>query len=115
MNRWRPEHGKYLVCVHWKDADASSPTEAFYEEELDHSATLVETYGLLVKEEPGWVTLMTETYKESDGKRVFRGRTRIPRALIERVEIISTPWKPKSRKKRNSGVETTPQQPRLEN
>lgn len=97
---WTPEHGKPLVCVYWNDADVSAPTDAFYEEELQHSDTLVETYGLLVKQDEHAIIVVTETYTEDNGKRIFRDKTSIPSSLVKRVEVIAEPWKPKPRKKR---------------
>jgi len=109
MAKWTPSHGRSLVCVLWNDADGSAPDASFYEEEIDtkHRATSMQTYGLLVKQDKDGVTLMTEFYKEDDGKNVFRGRTFIPDSLITKVEVMATPWMKKPRTKRKS-VETSP-------
>jgi len=106
MTKWTPSHGKTLVCVHWGDADGAAPDASFYEEEIDtkHRATSMQTYGLLVKQDKDGVTLMTEFYKEDDGKNVFRGRTFIPGSLIKNVEIMATPWVRKPRKTKQTSI-----------
>lgn len=98
--KWQPLHKKALVCVHWSDADASAPTEAFYEEEIKHRTTPMETYGLLMKQNEEGITLMTEFYREDDGRGVYRGRTFVPAPLIHRVEVLASPWSAKPRKPR---------------
>ena len=104
MIRWKPEHGKVLVCVHWNDADVSSPTDAFYEDEISHSNTLVQTYGLLIKKDDHAVIVVTETYLENDDRRVYRGKTTIPSPLVKHIEVIAEPWTPKPRKPRQAKI-----------
>lgn len=86
--KWKPSHGKSLVCVHWLDADASSPTDAYHDDEIDavHKTTPVESYGLLLRDNNTGVTLMTEFYEGE--KHTFRGRTFIPREMIVKVELL---------------------------
>ena len=99
MNRWKPLHSKALVCIHWLDADASSPSEAFYEEEIKHRTTPMQTYGLLMRNNEEGITVMTEFYQEDDGRHVYRGRTFIPASLVKEVEVLAKPWIPQPRKK----------------
>ena len=99
MLRWKPIHGKHLVCVHWLDADASSPSEAFYENEIKHRTTPMETYGLLMRQDDDGITLMTEFYQEDDGKSVYRGRTFIPASLIKSIEVLAKPFVSKKKLK----------------
>lgn len=106
--KWSPTHRKPLVCVHWRDADSSSPTEAFYEDDIKHRTTPMETYGLLMKQDNEGITLMNEFYKEDDGRSVFRGRNFIPNALIDRVEVLVQPKQPKPRKPTCSGPSQLP-------
>jgi len=98
MLKWKPAHGKQLVCVHWLDADASSPAEAFYEEEIKHRTTSMETYGLLMRHNDEGITVMTEFYQEDDGKHVYRGRTFIPASLVKEVVVLAAPWQPRQKK-----------------
>ena len=100
--RWKPLHGKPLVCVHWLDADASAPNEAFYEEDIKHKTTPMQTYGLIVSQNPDSIILMTEFYQEDDGKAVYRGRTTIPMSLVQNIEVLLEPVRP--RKSRASTV-----------
>lgn len=92
MAKWNPEHGKDLVCVHWKDADASAPADGFYESDIaaGHKTTPVLTYGLLLKEDEEGVTLMTETYVDDNGRRVWRGKTFIPGPMVDAVQTLLT-------------------------
>lgn len=100
------------MCVTWRDADASAPNEAFYEEEITHRIRPMDTYGLLVKQDADGVTVMTEFYLEDDGKKVFRGKTTIPASLIEKIEILAEPWKPRSRKPKP--LDACPSEPQTE-
>ena len=94
MARWRPAHGKPLVVVRWLDAEASQPTDAFFEEEVAavHKTTPMETYGLLLQQDSAGVTLMDEYYT-SDGKAVFRGRNFIPASQVVEVVQLLPPVK----------------------
>ena len=102
--KWTPDHNKSLVAVFWRDADASAPTDAFYEEEIKHHTRPMVTYGLLVKQDQEGVTVMNEYYREDDGKEVYRGRTFIPGYLVDRIDVIAEPWKRKARARRLSPV-----------
>ena len=95
--RWQPKHGKPLVCVYWDDADASSPTDAFYEEEIVHTPQPMETYGLLIKDDQDGVTIMNEFYLNENGKKTYRGRTTIPRSLVRDVVIMAEPYTPRKK------------------
>lgn len=89
MSKWQSLHGKALVCVHWRDADASSPTESFTDRDIDsvHKITPMESYGLLMRDDPTGVTIMTEYYMDA-GVPTYRGRTTIPREQVVRVEVL---------------------------
>ena len=100
MVKWQPVHGKPLVCVTWRDSDSSAPNEAFYEEDINHHARPMETYGLLMKQDAEGITVMTEFYQEDDDKKVYRGRTLILAPLVVKVEVLAEPWVKKSRKTR---------------
>ena len=101
--KWTPIHGKPLVCVHWLDADASSPTDAFHEEEIagKHHTTPMETYGLLLREDADGVTLMNEFYVD-EGKHTFRGRNFIPACQLVKVDVLLAPAQVKPRRTRKS-------------
>ena len=82
-----------LVKVTWNDAHASVAT--LYEvHEIPHQATVVQTYGLLLRQDDSGVSLANELCSGE----TYRGVTFIPAGMIVKVEELklTKPRKPKT-------------------
>lgn len=86
-------NARRVVCVTWTDAHGNA--FAVYEpHEIPHSPAIVNTYGVLLKEDEAGVSVANEIF-EAGG---FRGVTFIPRGMIRGMDdVIGTrPRKPKT-------------------
>lgn len=71
--------------VRWLDAHGSADATAVYEREaLPHGGMVVETYGLLVRDDEEGVSVVSEALEGG----TFRGHTFVPRALILAVDDL---------------------------
>lgn len=92
---WNSSHGKALVVVHWLDAHGSS-TQAYTEENLQHKAFPMDSYGLLLRSDEEGVSIATETYFDDiDQIQTYRGHTFIPRGMVVSVEVLKAAKKSK--------------------
>lgn len=74
---------KTLVCVRWADAYVS--TEQHTAESIPGVALVVETYGLLLRDDDAGVAVAAE---HIPGEGAFRAVTFIPRGMVLGVETI---------------------------
>ena len=83
MSKWKPAHGKSLVCLTWNDAHGSA-TQVHTEADIEHEPMLMTTYGILLREDAVGVTLANEWC----GGKEWRGLTFVPRALVVKLEQL---------------------------
>ena len=87
-------NGKPFGKVVWNDAHTS--TEQYSEMEIDHHPAKIETFGYIIKSDDVGVTIAAEW--TGDG---YRNVTFIPRAMIEREELLRLS---RVRKKKDASV-----------
>jgi hypothetical protein len=87
-----------LVTVVWADAHASAGDQLTVKELDDyHKPTIMETTGWLLREDDVGVTVANERcLDEGDG--AFRGRTFIPKSLIQSITPVIKSKKPRKPK-----------------
>ena len=88
-----------LIKIFWEDAHGSAANVTYSIEELPHAPILVESYGILLKQDETGVSIASEKCD----KDCWRGYSFIPAKMILKVEPVKKP-----RRKKSPPVEVTP-------
>ena len=84
----------YIVKIVWKDAwaDATEPVN-LEEAHMKHAPMIMTTLGWLLYEDSIGVSVANEQYWDDGGLETYRGRTFIPREMIQEIVPMVKPRK----------------------
>ena len=85
-----------LVKVTWQDAHGSAANIAYTIDEIPHSPVIVESYGILLKDDAAGISIASEKCDVD----CWRGYGFMPRGMVTAVTLVTAERKPRLRTKK---------------